>query len=284
MKPCRLCQGTEIQRIQKGTRDRADIDVFRCRACGLVFLSKAAADDQFYMDSQMRREISLEQWRENTYADDHRRFLKYQQQMQGRNILDFGCGNGGFLELAAKEGHAGRTVGVDLDMEAIQFLRKRGMECYESLSELPDVKFDMIFLFHVIEHLQNPEELLMDIAEHTAENGIIMMETPNADDALLSIYDCKAFAKFTYWSPHVYLYNESTLAKMLERAGFQVLEILQEQRYPLANHLRWLLRGLPGGGVQEFQELNEPELNAAYAKALERQKACDTLIGSCRRR
>ncbi|MCI8274514.1 MAG: class I SAM-dependent methyltransferase [Lachnospiraceae bacterium] len=278
MNICRLCNGNDIAVIHRGTRDRADIDVLRCNQCGLVFLSRIVTDDNFYTNSQMHEGTNFEKWRENTFRDDQRRFLKYRDQIQDKTILDFGCGNGNFLRQIQKYGNAKRTIGIELDQEAVNYLRKDGLECYENIDELPDIKFDFVFLFHVIEHLPEPEKLLHALSKHIAVQGRIIIETPNADDALLSIYQCEKFANFTYWSPHIYLYNEETLTQILVKAGLKVIDQRQEQRYPLANHLRWLARGLPGGGYLEFQELNEPKVNEEYAKILEKNKACDTLL------
>lgn len=58
----------------------------------------------------------------------------------------------------------------------------------------------------------------------------------------------------------------------------------QIQRYPLANHLMWLSKGLPGGGVAEYQDLNVARLNEAYAEILQRLRACDTLLFIARRK
>lgn len=284
MDGCRLCNGKKISIIKKGTRDRLDIDVLRCNECGLVFLSQIETDQKFYTDRQMRRGIDFEQWRENTYVDDNRRFLKYREKIKGKTILDFGCGNGGFLKLAAGNGNVKKTAGIELDAESISRLRAAGLECYNNLSELPDVKFDMVFMFHVIEHLPDPERILQLLFQYVPDTeGEIVIETPNADDALLSIYQCADFANFTYWSPHIFLYNENTLTRMIENAGFKVVDFLQEQRYPLANHLRWLARGLPGGGIEEFEELNDEKLNQVYTEVLRKQKVCDTLVCTVRR-
>lgn len=287
MNTCKLCNGNNITLIHKGTRDRPDVDVLRCNDCGLVFLSKIATDDRFYMDSQMRIKVDFDKWRTNTFADDSRRFSRFNKAIEKKTILDFGCGNGGFLKLiqmnAQGENRVKRSIGLELDIESVNRLNEDGIECYSSLSELPDIKFDIIFMFHVIEHLQDSQTVLGALADRLSDKGVIIIETPNADDALLSIYCCEKFADFTYWSPHIYLYNEDTLKKVLTQAGLDVIEILQEQRYPLANHLRWLAKGLPAGGIAEFQELNVQELNDAYAKVLRKQKACDTLLATVRR-
>lgn len=246
MNKCKICSSEKIKVIHEGTRDRADVNVLKCIDCGLVFLSKILTDDEFYSDGEMRKYIDFEKWRKNTYIDDKRRYLQNKELILGKNILDFGCGNGGFLKLAKND--ANQICGLDLDIESVNYLNHEGIECYQNVFELPDIKFDIIFMFHVVEHLPDPKQILYILADHLTEKGIIVMETPNADDALLSLYDCKAFADFTYWSPHIYLYNEFTLSKMLISIDFRILNMFQFQRYSIANHLKWLSKGLPGGG------------------------------------
>jgi hypothetical protein len=64
----------------------------------------------------------------------------------------------------------------------------------------------------------------------------------------------------------------------MEKAGFSVVEMIQYQRYPLANHLYWLAKGKPGG--QNIYEIfNTPELINEYNNVLQRNKICDTVIG-----
>lgn len=283
MRQCRLCRGTEISVIHKGTRDRKDIDVLRCDSCGLVFLSKIETGGSFYADGEMREGIDFGQWRRNTYTDDKRRFDYYKEMIPGKAVLDFGCGNGAFLDLVRVSGNAAKAVGIEQDESSLAELRKAGIHCWNDIASVPPEEiFDIVFLFHVIEHLSEPENILQAIGARLNKNGTIVIETPNAEDALLSYYNCEAFADFTYWSPHIYLYNVETLTALLERAGFVITEMRQIQRYPLANHLRWLGKGLPGGGIKEYQKLNIPELNEAYAMALSELKMCDTLLCTIR--
>jgi hypothetical protein len=111
-----------------------------------------------------------------------------------------------------------------------------------------------------------------------APGGRIFIEVPNADDALLTLYRNKAFMEFTYWSPHLFLYNPHTLAHLLEKAGIprERVAISQFQRFPLSNHLLWLAEGRPGGHTT-WSFLNSPELNEAYGASLARLGRCDTL-------
>lgn len=279
MEICRLCRETEIDVIHRGTRDRDDIDVLRCRSCGFVFLSKIETSGAFYANGDMRRGTDFHQWKQNTYQDDRRRFEHFRTLISGKSIMDFGCGNATFLEMARSEGKTIKAVGIDPDLESLRYLKEHGITCYEDISLVPlQETFDFVFMFHVIEHLADPRKILDSIFDHLHENGELIIETPNADDALLSYYKCDKFADFTYWSPHICLYNEKTLSILLDRVGYKMLEIQQVQRYPLANHLYWLAEGLPGGGVRDFQELNESSLNKAYADVLGAHKMCDTLL------
>lgn len=279
MNHCKLCGSQNVEVIHNGTRDRADIDVLKCKNCGLVFLSKIVTDENFYSDSLMRKTIDFDKWRMNTQKDDNRRYLQHKELIAGKNILDFGCGNGGFLKLAQAD--AKIAYGIDLDSETVAYLKNEGIKCFKSVEELPSIKFDVIFMFHVIEHLPDPKFYLDILSNYLCDGGIIIIETPNADDALLSLYRCKAFADFTYWSPHICLYNEFTLNKMLSDSGFEVLNLFQFQRYPISNHFKWLVaEPIGGGGATErhFMKFNNPELNNAYVKVLKELKICDTLI------
>ena len=281
MSICRLCGNSDIETIHKGTRDRKDVDVLKCSHCGLVFLSRITTSDEFYVAGDMRQNIDFLSWRTITREDDLRRFNYFKDSIKGKSVMDFGCGNGGFLALV-KENCTSKVAGVEHDKEACDILCESGIECYEDITYAPPQEtYNAIFMFHVIEHLPEPERILREIQQHMTTDSTLVIETPNSNDALLSMYKCRAFADFTYWSPHIYLYDEKTLATVVKRAGMEVVEMKQIQRYPLANHLNWLAKGVPGGGVKDFVQLNKKKLNDTYADALRESKACDTLICIC---
>lgn len=158
---CRLCGGSNIKMIHKGTRDRKDIDVMKCQECGLVFLSRAETSNSYYEDGDMRAGMDFLGWRAATKADDERRFLHYRDAVRGKSILDFGCGNGQFLKMIKHGSEAVNIAGVEKDSEAREIIQSEGIDCYEDISQVScQCKYDIIFMFHVIEHLQEPEILL----------------------------------------------------------------------------------------------------------------------------
>ena len=109
------------------------------------------------------------------------------------------------------------------------------------------------------------------------ENGRIIIEVPSSSDILLTLFACKAFQNFTYWSQHLYLFNTQTLRILIEEAGYKVLSIEQFQRYPLSNHLYWLSQGKPGRH-NNWCFIDAPELDSAYKNNLAKIGSCDTLI------
>ena len=139
-------------------------------------------------------------------------------------------------------------------------------------------KFDIITSFHVIEHIKEPLKILDKLKNLLEDNGRLIIEVPNANDALLTIYENEAFSNFTYWSCHLYLYTHHTLNLLAKQAGFEVEFIKHIQRYPLSNHLYWLSKNKPGGHEKWGNFFDSKELNSAYENQLASLGATDTII------
>lgn len=260
-------------------RDSKDIQVLECEGCGLVFLSSFThVTDEFYEESGMLNgSVDLKKYRQQSYKDDNRRASSLHDKLLGKKVLDFGCGAGGFLHLIQKFSEV--AVGVELDKQINEAINNEGIQCFSNIENIEGT-YDVITLFHVVEHLTNPKAILKSLKKYLNPNGIIIIEVPNADDALLTLYNSKEFADFTYWSCHVYLYNSHTLKKMVEQAGYQVKLVKQIQRYPLSNHLYWLSNGKPGGH-NHLGVLENDFLQQQYESTLAALGKCDTLLIEC---
>lgn len=273
---CRLCGSRSIELIHNGTRDNPDINVLKCTKCGLVFLSDfEQIHNGYYENSKMRPNFNRKrEWNESVLNDNLRRVNTLSDIIQDKDILDFGCGEGCFLELSREKSRS--VSGIELDRAVRETLNEDGYTVWESFDQC-NKKFDLITMFHVIEHLEFPIKILDQCREHLNENGKIIIETPNADDALLSLYQSNAFADFTYWGAHLFLYNEMNLINLVQKAGFKVSWSKQVQRYPIANHLYWLAQGKPGGQAV-YTLFNDKILNEHYYRILSENKLCDTLM------
>lgn len=276
MKKCELCHGNEILLRHPRVRDNEELQVLECVNCGLVFLSSFKhISEEFYEKSGMLNgQVNLKKYRQHSYKDDQRRADELREKVTGKRVLDFGCGAGGFLHLIKE--FAEEAAGVELDEHINASINGEGIQCFKNISKV-EGKYDVITLFHVLEHLVNPKYILNQLKHFLSEDGSIIIEVPNADDALLTLYKSREFADFTYWSCHVYLYNAYTLKLVVEQAGFKVKLIKQIQRYPLSNHLYWLSNNSPGGH-KEWNFLNSHLIDSEYENMLASIGKCDTLL------
>lgn len=280
-KHCYLCGHTSFNQRPGKLRDDPTLKVYECKSCGLVFLSSFDhISNGFYEDSQMHggELLKVQDWLQEAEWDDERRFRYIKALLPKQSLLDFGCGAGGFLLKARTL--AARVEGVELESRLQTHFQDSGLTVYKSVSEVPvSTRYDIITLFHVLEHQIDPKATLGTLSKNLAAGGQIIIEVPHADDALLTLYGSEAFSHFTYWKCHLFLFNVQTLRMLASKARLKVNYIKQIQRYPLSNHLYWLAKGKPGGH-QRWHFLDTDELHAAYEKQLSAIGKCDTLIAS----
>lgn len=284
---CYLCQSNSFSFRPGSVRDNENLKVCECDDCGLVYLSSFEhVKDDLYEESGMHvgQPVDIGMWLSSTKQDDERRFLYLKSLIARKKILDFGCGAGGFLLMAKQIARA--VYGVELERRLQEHFRAHNLSVFKNtdivMNKNSELKFDVITMFHVLEHLPDPKAMLRNLSSLLEEDGEIIIEVPHADDALLTLYECEPFSNFTYWSCHLFLFNFKTLGILAEKAGLKVNYIKQSQRYPLSNHLYWLSKGKPGGH-QKWQFLNSPEIINAYENMLASIGKCDTLIMSLSR-
>lgn len=276
LQQCPLCTSKNLKVRFPTVRDTADIHVKECNACTLVFLSSFDhMSDSFYEESNMRENsIDLNEYRKKTYVNDSRRVKTLEGRIQGKTLLDVGCGTGGFINLVNR--FSKKVDGLEIDRKLSTMLNEEGIRCYSHMDEI-DEKYDFITLFHVLEHIPDPSTFLEKLKKLLKSDGKIIIEVPNAEDALLTLYNSEDFAAFTYWSCHLYVFNAWTLKQFVEQAGYKMNDIKQIQRYSLANHLFWLSNGKPGGHVR-WEYLDNKLMNELYGKQLASIGKCDTLF------
>ena len=279
---CYLCKSDKFSKRTGSVRDNPDIDILECSDCGLVYLSSLKhIQDGHYEESGMHDDEvpDIDNWLQETEFDDKRRYDFVKEKITNKNVLDFGCGVGGFLRMAKQS--ASNVSGVELERALQSSFQERKLNVFSNLKEAQEEseKYDIITAFHVVEHLQDPKETLKDLSQLLTENGEMILEVPNSDDALLTLYESKDFQNFTYWSQHLFLFNTKTMAELIEQTGLKLNWIKHIQRYPLSNHLYWLSKGNPGG-QKDWSFLDNDKLAVEYEKQLASIGKTDTLVAS----
>jgi len=280
---CYLCKNSKFKQRNGSVRDNAELFVLECDECGLVFLSSfdhISADHYEKSGMHGDEKPNIDRWLSETYVDDNRRFNFIKEKIVNKSLLDFGCGIGGFIEMVRTSKLASKVAGLEPEKAIYESFKDRNIIAFSNLEDAKSFsKWDIITAFHVIEHLPDPKETLNQLAKLLTKEGEIIIEVPNSDDALLTLFENDAFAHFTYWSQHLFLFNKKTFSKLIDQTELRLNWIKNVQRYPLSNHLYWLSKGLPGGH-KVWSFLNDKELNDNYETQLAVLGKTDTIIAS----
>ena len=258
--------------ISKTTRDKK-IKVLQDKKSGIIFLEKFVRDKKYYQLDRKMSQKDIARYTNLLKNDDKRRFNQFKNVLKSKRILDFGCEFGGFLKNIT---NSKKLHGLEINKNCIKFLKKKGINVIDNL-ENNKLKFDVITMFHVLEHLPNQINILKKLRQNLDNNGKIIIEVPSASDLLISFKNLKSFKKFTFWSEHIILHTRDSLKKVLKASGFKNIRVINFQRYNLNNHLGWFLNNSPGGHLI-FKDIYDEELNAAYSDFLVRKNKTDTLI------
>lgn len=153
------------------------------------------------------------------------------EQVRGLDVLDVGCVDHDATReqddrwlhkrLAAT---AASIIGVDIEEAACQRLRERGYSMVAGDACTVDLgrEFDAIVAGEIIEHVENPGQMIRNLARHLRSGGRLHVTTPNAYYAV-HIVEALLMDPRKRWNPqHVAWFDPFTLTNLLERAGCRV--------------------------------------------------------------
>jgi SAM-dependent methyltransferase len=204
-----------------------------CAACGTLYIDPLPKPEEitaFYPPAYWwepagnAEQIHL-QWA-SAYRQwvvrDHLRFLPKPPAHRGSptRLLDAGCGSGAFLCEARKQGYA--VTGLDFSAQAVLMLKSKGIEAaLGTLSEnnLGAQVFDVITLFHVLEHLADPQQEIGALLEHLVPGGDLIVQVPDR-----SSMQARIFADRWYGLDpprHLTQFTRAGVLRLLEAAGLK---------------------------------------------------------------
>lgn len=142
---------------------------------------------------------------------------------EGKTILDYGCGAGDFLQHMQKNGYV--VTGMEPNPKANEISKSKiGNENVVDC-ELKDIKqkFDIITMWHVLEHIPNLNEILTELKNHLNPGGTLIIAVPNH----LS-YDAIHYGKLwaAYDVPrHLWHFNPDSVKTLMNKFGMKIENI-----------------------------------------------------------
>ncbi len=262
--------------FSKSTRDNDNLNVYKDSLSDVIYIKDFFVGDDEYNKGAYRNKQSTSSLASlEDIADCDRRIEHFYDLYNEKIICDFGCGAGSFLLKSIDK--TKQSYGVELQEDYRNELNNMNVKCTANISEIPD-GLDTCFLFHVLEHLEDPIKHLNKIKSKLANKGKIVIEVPHARDFLIKNLKIQEFIDFTLWSQHLILHTRESLEKFLLKSGYKNIEIYGRQRFSIANHIQWAKDKIPGGHRSEIAVMETPELVKIYEKTLNALDATDTLI------
>ena len=263
---CGLCNEKEYKVIYNGIirdgvvgiKTTIKHKVVKCNGCGLVRLLDNPLTMEYYQSDEYRNAYN-ETSSPSDYIEMHDNEQPSRLDRIGATffrdkiVLDFGCGGGAFLDLVS--GLSRETLGIEPFSGYHESLIDRGHEMFSNMetaqSKYKD-KVDSIVSFCVLEHVQNPQQYLKDACSLLKKSGKMYLETDNIHNILMK-FNINSFDEFFYRTAHLYYFEDKTLRKMAEQAGFSDIRISFRHNYDMSNVMLWLRDNKPtGNGKLDF--------------------------------
>ena len=140
----------------------------------------------------------------------------------GKSILDIGCGTGEFLALAKKENW--HTFGVEPNENAREKTALKNIHVTSSLEKVGQQKFNVISLWHVLEHLPDLQNQIKKITALLKDEGTLLIAVPNYKS-----YDAKHYKEnwAAYDTPrHLWHFSQNSISQIFKEHKFKVIETL----------------------------------------------------------
>lgn len=143
------------------------------------------------------------------------------QPQKGR-ILDIGAGTGEFLSVAKNDGW--QTIGVEPSDRAKAIAKNKGVSFVEETSELENHSFDVISMWHVLEHVPDLDKQIKELKRLLKPTGTLIIAVPN-----FKSFDAKHYGKF--WAAfdvpiHFWHFSKTAIKLLFEKEEMKLEKVL----------------------------------------------------------
>jgi len=234
---CPLCGSARIQKqieVQDFSISEELFKIYSCKECEFYFTQNHPDEADIAPYYQSEDYIShsdtseglintIYHWVRNIMLRRKYRLIK--RENPNKKLLDIGCGTGYFLNHMQNKNY--QIFGVEKEKNAREFAINNFNIPVASpddfLSQKHSQQYDIITLWHVLEHIQNFSEYLKSIHNKLNQNGILIIALPNHKS-----YDAEYYKQ--HWAGydvprHLWHFNPNTLEKLVKSHGFRIRKL-----------------------------------------------------------
>lgn len=238
--PCIVCGNTEFSKVMT-VKDwfltKEDFDVCQCNKCGFRLTMNPPAEDKAYIYYQSENYIEHSDTKKGLvfsvyhYARKwalnfkRKKIQKLSSKIAHKRILDVGSGSGYFINHMKTNGFD--VTGVEISDTARELCKKNfdieTLAPNDFLSQKSEPKYDIITMWHVLEHVYQYDAYFERYREQLTGDGHLIIAVPNHtcfEEGYYKEYWC------AYDVPrHIWHFEPKTFEKFAERHGFRVVKI-----------------------------------------------------------
>jgi len=232
---CPICAGTEFNAhlsCRDYTVSHENFSLKQCVTCQFVFTDPRPDDPSLANYYRSEKYIShtggSQSLIDNIYLQTRKITLGWKRKLIKKyvsesTLLDVGCGTGEFLKEMQSNGW--KISGIEPADKARKSAEgKTKTKIYSALSEIKEKDFNVITLWHVLEHLPDPNQALHQLHHLLNETGTIFIAVPN-----LKSYDANYYQ--SYWAAydvprHLWHFDQQSMKTILEKNGLQLVNTM----------------------------------------------------------
>lgn len=189
---CSHCHSNDNEKLFEIEQSNCVYEIVKCKQCNHIYtFSENSLDIETLYNSEAYEILEhkktifyrIQEFEYKKVIFNLKRLLKYEH--RNYSLLDFGSGKGHFLYFARQLGFT--VIGVETAMERAKFAQNSynveiNNSYYSGEGKITNNTFDVITLFHVLEHLPKPIEIIKGLINYNLkEEGILVIEVPNFD-------------------------------------------------------------------------------------------------------
>ena len=268
LKECPICYSSEFipfLNCKDYTVSRETFSIVSCRACNFKFTNPRPSQELMGSYYKSENYISHSNTKKGFINSAYQLIRKYtllkklqliSKYYKTGSILDIGCGTGDFLDICKRSNW--KTVGIEPDDQVRKVASKRfNLEVHpeEKLKQLPDNSFDIITMWHVLEHVSDLQSRIVDLKRLIKVDGVIIIAVPNCSSMDAAIYQ-------EFWAAydvprHLYHFTPNDISRLFRKHNLNLfntlpmifdsfyISMLSEQyKYGRSNFIRSMWNGL----------------------------------------